>query len=85
MQVDIFIRPFCGFCSAAKQLLENHNVVYNQYDIWEDPAHKQQMLLLNPSAKTVPQIFIDKQLIGGYDDLKVIADKGQLDSMLGRS
>lgn len=65
----IWTKKDCPFCVKAKKLLDEN---YYQYDIREIDGEffcKQDMLNMVPSAKTVPQIFIDSEYVGGYTDL----------------
>ncbi|MEM7072594.1 MAG: glutaredoxin domain-containing protein [Pseudomonadota bacterium] len=70
MKVELYTRPLCGFCDAAKRLLDQKRIAYVTYDIWEDSQHLDAMKRRNPGARTVPQIFINDHAIGGYDDLQ---------------
>lgn len=67
-KVEIFTRPGCGYCVAAKRLLVARNLSYTEYDL-SVPEHQEELRKRHQQGKTVPQIFIDKQLIGGFDDL----------------
>ncbi|MGI9464600.1 MAG: glutaredoxin domain-containing protein [Aestuariivirgaceae bacterium] len=68
--IEIFTGPRCGYCTAAKALLNQHGLAFTERDISE-PAVLQEMRQRLPRAKTIPQIFIDDEHVGGYDDLKL--------------
>ena len=68
-KVEIYTSPLCGFCHAAKRLLDGKGVKYDEFDVMLKPAMKQEMLARSAGRSTVPQIFIDDKLIGGYTDL----------------
>lgn len=80
--VEIFTRPGCGYCSAAKSLLARKNVAYTEYDAGVDPKHRQTMYARVGAGATFPQIFIDGRHVGGCDDLYDLDRAGKLDPLL---
>jgi glutaredoxin 3 len=68
MEAELFTRPGCGYCVAAKQLLVKRNIKYVERDI-TNRTHWDEIKSRVPSFRTVPQIFLDGQHIGGFDDL----------------
>ena len=82
-QVEIYTSPLCGFCHAAKRLLDSKSVDYVEYNILTDPKIKPEMIERASGARTVPQVFIDDTLIGGCDDLYALESSGGLDAALG--
>lgn len=84
-QIEIYTSPLCGFCHAAKSLLDSKNASYTEYDILTDPKLKPEMMQRADGARTVPQIFIDGIGIGGCDDLFGLERTGKLDGLLGIS
>ncbi|MEW6766500.1 MAG: glutaredoxin 3 [Pseudomonadota bacterium] len=80
--VEIFTRPGCGYCSAAKSLLSRKNVVFTEYDVAIDPNFREPMLSRSNGGTTFPQIFIDKVHVGGCDELYALDREGKLDGML---
>lgn len=76
--VEIYTRPMCGFCYKAKKLLDSKGVAYTEYDIWAESGRKEEMTARAPGARTVPQIFIDDELVGGCDDLMAEERSGAL-------
>ncbi len=71
----------CPYCDRAKQLLDNKNVKYEIVDL-TDNLDELQTWKDKTGYKTVPMIFINDELIGGYSDLKALDDEGKLDSLL---
>ena len=67
--VEIFTGPMCGYCTAAKALLDQHAMAYTERNV-RDPEVMNEMRERLPGAKTIPQIFIDGEYVGGYDDLR---------------
>jgi glutaredoxin 3 len=68
MQAVIWSKDFCGYCDRAKRLLEQKGIKYEERKIGSGWT-KEQLLESVPTARTVPQIFLDDKLIGGHDDL----------------
>jgi len=81
-QVTIYTRKMCGFCTAAKRLLETKGVAYREHDATFDSALKQEMIQKANGRATFPQIFIDDAHIGGCDDLMALERAGKLDPLL---
>lgn len=69
MEAIIYSKDFCGFCDRAKRLLEQKGIKYEERKIGHGWT-KEQLLEAVPNARTVPQIFLDGILVGGYDQLK---------------
>lgn len=84
-QVEIYSSPLCGFCHAAKRLLNSKSVNFTEYNVLTDPKLKPEMIKRADGARTVPQIFIDGVGIGGCDELYALERAGKLDALLGTS
>lgn len=84
MAIEIYTRPGCGYCSAAKSLLTRKNAVFTEFDVAADPALREQMYARAGAGATFPQIFIDGAHIGGCDDLYALDRERRLDAMLSR-
>ncbi|MBT2133621.1 glutaredoxin 3 [Croceibacterium sp. LX-88] len=82
-KVEIYTKAFCGYCFRAKRLLESKGVDFTEYDITFGGEKKTEMIERKPDARTVPQIFIDGQAVGGSDDLAQLDREGKLDALLG--
>lgn len=80
--IDIYTTLICPYCTRAKHLLNAKGVEFNEIRIDSDPAQRDAMLERSGGRKTVPQIFIDDQLIGGSDDLYALEKEGKLDALL---
>lgn len=81
--VDIYTSPLCGFCHAAKRLLTQKGVEFNEIDVWEGPARKPEMIQRANGGRTVPQIFVGETHVGGCDELYALDRAGKLDALLG--
>ena len=80
--VVIYTRQFCGYCSAAKKLLETKGVTYEEHDATHAPEVRQEMIARANGRSTFPQIFIDERHVGGCDDLHALERAGELDALL---
>ena len=67
-KVEIYSKSNCSYCDMAMNFFDSKGISYEVYSADDQNVFKE-MLERNPSARTVPQIFIDDQLIGGYTDL----------------
>lgn len=84
-KVEIYTSPLCGFCHAAKRLLDSKGVAYEEFDVLFKPALKQEMMQRSEGRSTVPQIFIDGAGIGGCDELHALEAEGKLNTLLEAS
>ena len=75
--IEVFAGPNCGYCDAAKELLRQRGLAFTEQDI-TDPVALAVFRERLPRVKSVPQIFIDGEHIGGYEDLSLLADKAAL-------
>jgi glutaredoxin 3 len=80
--IEIYTRPGCGYCSAAKSLLNRKKAVFTEYDAGRDPDVRLLSLEGAGPATTFPQIFIDKMHVGGCDELYALDREGKLDALL---
>ncbi len=71
MKIEIFSTPQCNYCDAAKKLLDEKGLAYTNLDVMSDPAILEDFKNRLPRVKAVPQIFIDGEHIGGYEDLRL--------------
>lgn len=83
-KVLIYSQMFCGYCSAARALLDEKGVGYEDIDITMKPQLRLE-LRERTGRRTVPQIYIGDRHIGGYDDLAALDASGELDELLGTS
>jgi glutaredoxin 3 len=80
-QVVIYTTNYCPYCTGAKALLRSKKVKFEEIDVTHDPEKRAEMERLS-QRWTVPQIFIDGQPIGGFDDLNRLDLNGMLDPLL---
>lgn len=81
-KVEIYTTPFCPFCTRAKALLDRKNADYEEIDLSRQQGRRAEMQKRAHGGRTVPQIFIDGEHIGGCDELHALDRKGGLDPML---
>ena len=82
-RVEIYSTLFCPYCARAKSLLDKKGVDYADIDVLEDTAKRDEMVERSGGRRTVPQIFIDGEYIGGSDELYALERAGKLDAKLG--
>ena len=80
--IEIYTWSTCPFCIRAKALLESKGVEYTEYCIDGDEAARNQMATRSSGKRSLPQIFIDEQHIGGCDDLYSLDRQGQVVPLL---
>lgn len=80
--VTIYTKPYCGYCHAAKHLLERKGVKFNEIDISGDQELRMEMIQKARGRSTVPQIWIGEVHVGGFDDLDDLEGRGRLDMLL---
>lgn len=80
--VRMYTKSYCGYCFRAKALFEDKGVAYEEIDVTSDHERYREMVRRSGGVTTVPQIFIDGQHIGGYDDTARLDRHGELDLLL---
>ena len=74
MKAVVWSKEQCPYCVQAKKLLELKGIEYEERNIQKDWT-KEQLLEAVPTARTLPQIFVDEQYIGGFSELKTHLEK----------
>ena len=69
MKAIVWSKDACPFCDQAKNLLKLKGIEYEERNISRDWT-REQLLEAVPDARTVPQIFLDSELIGGFTELR---------------
>jgi glutaredoxin 3 len=80
--IEMYSKSYCPYCDKAKLLLDTLGAQYTVIDITHDANGYEQIQARNPGARTVPQIFINNQAIGGCDDLYALHAAGKLVPLL---
>ena len=81
-KVLIYTGPSCPYCIAAKTLLKNKKVSFEEINLGEQPDKMNEMLQKSGGRRTVPQIFIGETHVGGSDELHALEKAGKLNSLL---
>lgn len=81
-KVEIYTTMLCGYCQAAKRLLQAKGASFREIDVTFDPALRAEMTARANGRRTVPQIFIGDLHVGGYDELQALEGTGKLHALL---
>jgi glutaredoxin 3 len=81
-KIEIYTTAYCPFCVRAKALLKSKGVTFDEIDVSNDAEAREKMIELSGGRRTVPEIFINGKIIGGYDELRALDNAGQLDPLL---
>ena len=78
----MYTGPLCNFCDAAKRLLLRNNLEFNEIDISDKDGLRDEMIKKANGKRTIPQIFFDNYHVGGYQELRALEKKGELDNLI---
>ena len=81
-KVTIYTGPLCNFCEAAKRLLVRNNLDYKEIDISKEAGLRDEMIRKSNGMRTIPQIFFNEYHVGGYEELRALEKKGELNKLL---
>lgn len=81
-KVEIYTTKICPYCVKAKNLLVKKGLIFTEIDVSTDQNAREDLVLKANGRRTVPQIFINDQSIGGCDDLYALEASGELDKLL---
>lgn len=81
-EVIIYSTTVCPYCVRAKQLLERKGVAYKEINLSNEVPEVRMELMQRTNHRTVPQIFINDQFIGGFDQLYALEREGKLNELL---
>lgn len=84
-EIEIYSTAICPYCIAAKNLLKAKGLAWRELRIDTDPEARRAMAERTHGARTVPQIFVNGTLVGGFDQLAAAERSGKLNELLGRS
>lgn len=80
--VKVYSTSVCPYCVRAKQLLERKGIAYTEINLSNEAPEVRVELMQKTRHRTVPQIFINDQFIGGFDDLYQLDREGKLDQLI---
>ena len=70
MKAIVWSKDQCPYCVQAKQLLESKGIEYEERNIMHGNYTKEQLLEAVPTARTLPQIFLNEEYVGGFTELR---------------
>ena len=80
-KVVLYTTQYCPFCVQAKALLRHRGIPFEEIDVGGDDALRLEMIEAS-GRRTVPQIFINGSAIGGFEELRALDERGELDRLL---
>jgi glutaredoxin 3 len=83
-KVEVYSTSYCPYCMRAKALLRSKGVDFEEIDVTYDPELRAKMVELAGGRRTVPEIFINGEIVGGCDELFALERSGELDMLLAQ-
>jgi glutaredoxin 3 len=83
-KIELYTTTYCPFCVRAKSLLRTKGVAFQEIDVTDDADLREKMVELAGGRRTVPEVFINGRLVGGYDELHALDRSGELDKLLAQ-
>ncbi len=80
-RITLYHTEYCGYCRRAEQLLSRKGIPYESVDVTDDDARRA-WLVERTGRRTVPQVFLDGEPIGGFRELEALERSGELDRRL---
>jgi len=77
--IEIYTRPGCGYCTHAKRLLTSKDLAFTEYDVYQHPEKISEMRS-RTKGRTYPQLFINDQAVGGFENLLQLEKQNRLSS-----
>jgi len=81
-EVVMYTQALCGYCTAARKLLRSKGIDFIEINVTMNAARRREMTERSGGRRTVPQIFVNDQHIGGYDDMARLDRQNKLDALL---
>ncbi len=81
-KVEVYTTTSCPFCVRAKALLKGKGIAFDEIDVSDSAELRRKMVELAGGRRTVPEIFINGAIVGGYEELKALDQAGKLDQLL---
>ncbi|ELZ03797.1 FAD-dependent oxidoreductase [Natrialba aegyptia] len=82
-RVEIYTKTDCPYCEKAKDLFDSKGIEYDEYNVTGDEELFEEMVDRADGRQTAPEVFIDDELIGGWDETSALNETGDLDEKLG--
>jgi len=81
-KIVLYTTPYCGYCRAAKHLLDKKGLTFTEIDVSQDMELREEMITRAFGRRAVPQIFVNDTHVGGYDELAGLERPAKLDALL---
>ena len=81
-KIEVYTTAGCPYCIRGKTLLDRKGIPYIEIRIDQESQKRDEMIKRSGGRRTVPQIFINDQNIGGFSELWMLEQKGELDALL---
>ena len=81
-KVTLYSADWCPFCIRAKKLLEEKKIPFEEINVDQHPGIREK-IVKQTGHRTIPQIFINDEFIGGFSELSELNANGELDSLIG--
>ena len=82
-RIEIYTKENCGYCEKAMNLLDAKGIEYETYNVTDDEERFEEMIERAEGRRTAPEVFIDDELVGGWDETSALEETGELDELLG--
>lgn len=82
-EIKVYGTDYCPYCRAAENLLRAKKVEFEAIDVTHDQGMREKLVELTGGRRTVPQIFINGEPIGGFTDLQELVRTGRFDELVG--
>ena len=80
--VTVYTQTICPYCTAAKSMLTGKKIAFEEVNLDKRPDAEWEALQKKTGFKTLPQIFIGEDFVGGYQELSALDRSGQLEKKL---
>lgn len=81
-KIEVYTTTYCPYCARAKELLKSKGVAFEEIDVTENAGLREKMIELSGGRRTVPEVFVNGRIVGGYDELRALEGSGELDRIL---
>jgi glutaredoxin 3 len=82
--VTVYSTDYCPYCRQAERFLNEKGITFTTVDVTHDASMREKLVEMSGGRRTVPQIFIDDEAIGGYSDMIALHQKGEFEPKLQR-
>ncbi|HID36201.1 MAG TPA: glutaredoxin 3 [Ghiorsea sp.] len=79
-KIEVYSGDFCPYCVRAKSLLKQRGLSFIEYNVQQEPGKHAEMMKRSHGGRSIPQIFINDQHVGGCDELVALDKQGKLDA-----